>query len=138
MLSYRILPRKLLKILLVFFLVNLLSHAVAQTSLGIKQDQKAKEQSLYIWSSVATFENDNGEIFSDAELYGLAKQAYEEMEADWKVQETPDSLRPAVMSAMGIGTEIYFSSSIKGGAFVYQKSNRKAEVVLALNKVSCH
>ena len=135
MLSHRILHQNLLKILLVFFLTNLLSHVFAQTSLGIKQDQEAKRNNRYIWSSVATFEKDNTEIFSNAELYGLAKQAYEDMEADWERQNTPGWLRPAVMSAMGIGTEIYFSSSIKGKNFVYQESNRHKEVVVALNQV---
>lgn len=51
---------------------------------------------------------------------GLAKQAYDEMAADWIVQKTDKSKRPFVMSALAIGKTIYFSSSQKGKSFVYE------------------
>jgi len=104
--------------------------------LGIQQDKQAyaKTPALYLWSSVATFSQDNTQISNDAEFYGVAMQAYNEMAAAWAAQNIPVQNQPSVMSALGIGNEIYFSSSIKCGDFVYEYTDQTAAVTAALTK----
>lgn len=125
-------PFKGMHLVCVILLASSFLSILASASLGIKQDQTAKNKRLYVWSSVATFDKDNTEIFNTAEFYGIAKQAYEEMASDWSVQNTPERQQPNVMAALGIGNEIYFSSSVKGGSFVYDDNSRDLAVAIAL------
>lgn len=126
------LPFKAVRLVLFVLLASSFLSILASASLRIKQDQEAKKKGLYIWSSVATFDKDNTEISNEAEFYGIAMQAYQEMMADWDVQKTPGYRQPAVIAAMGIGQETYLSSSINGGSFVYQENGANRPVNLAL------
>ncbi len=116
--------------------------------LGITRDLSADKKKLHLWSSIVTYEKPTAELFSDAELNGLARQAYREMIADFKNVNLPvprhekdrtKEWRPATMAALAVGNKVYFSSSLKGQhAFLYQWKKRgeksPPEVVDALNR----
>ncbi|KAL1631112.1 hypothetical protein SLS56_004500 [Neofusicoccum ribis] len=106
-----------------FSLLVLLSFIVSVfgqlPSLGIKQDQAAKSQSRFLWSSVATYDSPTYDLFTGDELYGLARQAWQEMAADWEVHKSVRGNRPGMMGALTVGNSVYFSSSAKGDNFMY-------------------
>ncbi|KAH8590523.1 hypothetical protein B0O99DRAFT_691532 [Bisporella sp. PMI_857] len=124
-------------ILLLGFISN---QVIAQDlpPLGITRDERAAtDRALFIWSSKVSYGQDTATLFSDGELYGLAQQAYQEMEADWAVRQTEDNFRPAMMGALAVGQDVYFASSIKGFGYIYKffkEATEKPQVLLALER----
>jgi hypothetical protein len=53
----------------------------------------------------------------------IAKDAWWQMNKLWIEEDTHTRLRPLVMTALAVGNEIYLSSSMKGGAFIYTTTN---------------
>jgi len=70
------------------------------------------------WSAAHHFTQDEATL--KAALPGMARQAYEEMIADAQNQGIEPADRPSVMAALLVGTDIYFSSSVKGGPFLLE------------------
>ncbi|KAH7304113.1 hypothetical protein BKA65DRAFT_580891 [Rhexocercosporidium sp. MPI-PUGE-AT-0058] len=105
----------------------LLFTSIVAVQLDITLDSAAAAKGRFVWSSRVTYSEDVGTLFSDAELYGMASEAYAEMAADWVVRKSTRKQRPAMMGAWAIGNNIYFSSSIKGGAFLYDLNLGPAE-----------
>ena len=88
-------------------------NVLAVVNLGIARDQRAQALHYHVWSSRVTYVKDTSR-FSNDELYALAKVAYDEMEALWETDIIDEWKRPAMMAAMAVGNDVYFSSSIKG------------------------
>lgn len=78
------------------------------------------------WSAAHHF-TQNEATLKDA-LPGMARQAYEEMVADARSQGIKPADVPSVMAALLVGTDIYFSSSLKGGNFLLQPYKGKKYV----------
>ncbi len=88
-------------------------NVLAVVNLGIARDQRAQAVHYHVWSSRVTYAKDT-ERFSNDEIYALAKVAYDEMEKLWETDVIDEWKRPAMMAAMAVGKDVYFSSSIKG------------------------
>lgn len=127
-------PLKLMFLLLC--LGTTIIQVLAVIDLGIKQDMNAERQKLYLFSGVVTFETDT-DMFTDTQLFGLARKAHLEMQEFFQVMQQnpnnpsgppvvarkglPKKLQPSVMSALAVGKSIYFASSMKKcEAFLYQ------------------
>ncbi|KAK2024503.1 hypothetical protein LX32DRAFT_656196 [Colletotrichum zoysiae] len=117
-------------------LLTLVLAAVAQ-ELGVALDKAAlKDASIACYSSKLTFEKDASELFDDAQLYGLAQRAYEEMRSRFAADHMHEMMQPVMMGAMSVGKDVYLSSSLRGGPFLYTYADdrSKPEVVLALDR----
>ncbi|KAK7727119.1 hypothetical protein SLS57_003153 [Botryosphaeria dothidea] len=105
-----------------FLLLSLVATVLAQLpALNIKPDEAAKAQGHYIWTSKAVYSSPTNDLFTGPELYGLARQAWDEMAADWeRAPRVVKNNRPGMMGALAIGNSVYFSSSAKGDNFFYR------------------
>ena len=74
--------------------------------------------------------------FSDARLAGIAAEAYTEMTTLLDSAHAEDDVRPAMMSALIAGGEIYLSSSIKWNGPGFRKLFPKSPVADALERCS--
>jgi hypothetical protein len=83
-------------------------------SLTDSTDDTAKR--YFHWSAAHSFTQDEATIH-DA-LPSLARQAYEEMIADAQKQGIKPGRVPAAMAALAVGSDVYFSSSLRGGMFL--------------------
>jgi hypothetical protein len=77
-----------------------------------------------VYSTVAHFEDDLS-TWTDSQIVGLAKQAYDDMGIQYnKDMENNNNIRfrkPAAMSVIVLGKSAYFASSMTGGgAFFYK------------------
>ncbi len=99
------------------FLHNVfLQSVIALPSLDIKWDLSAKANDWYNFSSRVIYDEDFSDEFNDLtdnQLVALVKQAYNEALTDFtEISGT----RPGVMCALVVGYEIFFASSLIGGA----------------------
>ncbi|EKG20760.1 hypothetical protein MPH_01927 [Macrophomina phaseolina MS6] len=106
----------------VLLLLSLITTVLAQLpSLNIRQDEAAKSQGHYIWTSKVVYDGPTSELFTGNQLYGLARQAWKEMAEQW---ESPVRVvrgnRPGMMGALAVGNSVYFSSSARGDNFFYR------------------
>ncbi|KAK2053840.1 hypothetical protein LY76DRAFT_256878 [Colletotrichum caudatum] len=118
-------------------LLVLLALAAVAQELGVALDKAAfKDANIACYSKKLTFEKDTSELFNDAQLYGLAQRAYEEMKSRFAADHMHRMMQPAMMGAMSVGKDIYLSSSLRGGPFLYTYADgsSKPEVVLALDR----
>jgi hypothetical protein len=117
--------RRLAKLLLFFlFCLNIFAQG-----LGVKQDTSALSQDRYVWTSKLMYDRPVSQLFTDTDLYALAKQGWDEMKADieprrpGKLNPGPNSItkrrEPGMMGLIAVGNTIYLSSSMKGGKFIY-------------------
>ncbi|POS70388.1 hypothetical protein DHEL01_v211218 [Diaporthe helianthi] len=124
--------------LFVFF--TLLLNVAAQVPvLGIELDQGANDDAKrIIFSAKLTFKEDTVKLFSHAQIYGIARLAFEEMFREFPKTGLNTWLRPKSMAAMAIGNSVYISSPVKGGPYfyTYADTSLKPEVVLALERCS--
>lgn len=74
------------------------------------------DQGYFHWSAAHAFTQDEGTVH-DA-LPSLARQAYEEMIEDAENQGIDSRRVPSTMAALAVGTDVYFSSSLRGGPFL--------------------
>lgn len=86
------------------------------------------------WMSIAEFDKNVVDIFSDEEIVGLARRAFDDMKADfgrndppWKdpannIGEDQPMAAPVAMSAIAIGQQLFLSSSVRGGGLGYTPS----------------
>ncbi|KAL8902720.1 MAG: hypothetical protein Q9207_004432 [Kuettlingeria erythrocarpa] len=127
--------------ILLTFLLCWTAFAGAGT-LGISQDETGA--GYFHWSSVAIYDDDTSKLFDDKGLAAVAKAAYEELVADLD-RDRDEPLapvhKPYNIAAMAAGDEIWFSSTLKGGAFIYTSRARNTidenvaeEVSLALQR----
>lgn len=108
---------------MLLFAFNLnVSADPATGRLGIARDGRAQLNHYAVWSSKATYKSDTKQ-FNDIQLYSLAKEAYEEMEKQW-VDNVDEFSRPAMMAALAVGKDIFFSSSIKGSGDSKDKNGK--------------
>ncbi|KAK1973691.1 hypothetical protein LZ30DRAFT_464674 [Colletotrichum cereale] len=117
-------------------LLTLVLNVAAQT-LGLALDKTASDDaSLVRYSAKLTFEQDAGVLFDDEQLYGLAKRAYEEMQTKFPADGVHVEAQPVMMAAMAVGNDVYLSSDLKGGPFLYTYTDTrlKPSVVLALER----
>lgn len=115
--------------------------------LGIKQDRSALGQRNYVWTSKLRYDGAVADLFSDDDLYALAKQAWDEMQTDIAARrpvngvQTADTIskrdEPGMMGLIAVGNTIYLASSMKGGKFIYgytSPNGQPAQVALALDR----
>ncbi|KAJ0337346.1 hypothetical protein KNSL1_012919 [Colletotrichum chrysophilum] len=121
--------------LLVLF--TIVTSVLAQ-DLGIRLDKSAYENAQrVIYSSKLTFTANTATLFTDDQLYGLAGLAHTQMQSKFRADGIDQKLQPSMMAAMAVGNDIYLSSSLKGGWFVYNKfanSHSKPQVRVALER----
>ncbi|KAH8763227.1 hypothetical protein F5883DRAFT_523701 [Diaporthe sp. PMI_573] len=122
--------------LFVFF--TLLLRVAAQAPvLGVTLDTSARDDAdRIIYSTKLTFTEDTGTLFSDGQIYGLARLGFEEMRTKYATDGVEPEVQPVMMAAMAVGNSIYISSNIKGGPFfyAYTDTHLKPEVTLALER----
>lgn len=122
----------------VFLFFTLILNVAAQAPvLGVTLDQSARDDAQrVIYSSKLTFNEDTGTLFSDAQIYGLARLGFEEMRTKYAADGIRDEEQPVMMAAMAVGNAVYISSNIKGGPFfyAYTDTHLKPEVTLALER----
>lgn len=95
-----------------------LQSVIALPSLDIKWNPSAKANDWYNFSSRVTYDEDFSDEFNDLtdnQLVALARQAYNEMAALTDFTEISGT-RPGAMCALVVGHEIFFASSLTGGA----------------------
>ncbi|KAH7091144.1 hypothetical protein FB567DRAFT_266432 [Paraphoma chrysanthemicola] len=115
--------------------------------LGIKQDRSALAQKRSVWSAKLRYDSAVADLFSNDDLYALAKQAWDEMQADIEPRRVKNGRQdantitkkddPGMMGLIAVGNTIYFSSSMKGGKFIYGytlPNGQPGEVTLALDR----
>lgn len=85
----------------------------------------------YAWTSIAEFDRNVVDIFSDEEIAGLARLAWNDMNTDFKRDDPPwrdpkykipdrqPKTAPNVMTLIVAGKSIYFASSVRGGGIAY-------------------
>ncbi|GKT93405.1 hypothetical protein Ct61P_11255 [Colletotrichum tofieldiae] len=119
-----------------FLLLTLILNVAAQT-LGLALDRTAlSDAGRVVYSAKLTFEEDTGTLFSDAQLYGLARLAFDEIKTKFRADGIRAHRQPVMMAAMALGKDVYLSSNLKGGPFLYTytDSRLKPQVVLALER----
>ncbi|KAK2004393.1 hypothetical protein LX36DRAFT_649952 [Colletotrichum falcatum] len=117
-------------------LLTLAPNAAAQ-ELGIALDKAGLDDAnLVFYSTKLTFERDTRGLFTDDQLYGLAKTAFDDMRTLFPVQRIHAERQPVMMAAMAVGEHVYLSSDLKGGPFLYNDTNArvKPDVALALDR----
>ena len=104
--------------------------------LGISQDETG--EGYFHWSSVAVYDDDTSRLFDDRGFVAVAKAGFEEMLADIasRAQRLPSRSQPFTISAMAVGNEIWFSSPVKGPAFIYNTRARNTINELVASEVS--
>ena len=93
---------------------------VSAGTLGITQDETG--EGYFHWSSVAVYEDNTALLFDDKAFVAVAKAAYEELVVDLnkdRAEPLADEHKPYNIAAMAVGKEIWFSSALKGPAFIY-------------------
>ncbi|KAK1585589.1 uncharacterized protein LY79DRAFT_670984 [Colletotrichum navitas] len=119
-----------------FVLLTLVLGAAAQ-SLGLALDEAVLDDAnLVCYSKKLTFEQDASELFNDGQLYGLAKLAFEEMRTKFQGDGIRSRRQPGLMAAMAVGKDIYLTSDVEGGSFLYTYAGTglNPDVVLALER----
>ncbi|KAG8170283.1 hypothetical protein KVR01_001028 [Diaporthe batatas] len=119
------------------FFTLLLNVAAQAPVLGVTIDKSARDDAQrIIYSTKLTFNEDTGTLFSDAQIYGLARLGFEEMRTKYAADEVRDFEQPVMMAAMAVGKSVYISSNIKGGPYfyAYTDTHLKPEVTLALER----
>ncbi|KAK1974464.1 hypothetical protein LZ30DRAFT_812000 [Colletotrichum cereale] len=117
-------------------LLTLSLAAVAQ-ELNVTLDRAAyQDLKIACYSNKLTFKEDTSVLFDDAQLYGLAQQAYEEMKSKFAVDYMDEMMQPVMMGALSVGKNIYLTSSLRGGPFLYTYADNsvKPEVIHALER----
>ncbi|KAK1489108.1 hypothetical protein CTAM01_11257 [Colletotrichum tamarilloi] len=97
-----------------FLLFTLILNVAAQT-FGITLDKAARDDAQrFVYSAKLTFEQDTGTLFNDVRF----------------------NRQPVMMAAMALGKDVYLSSNLKGGPFLYTyaDSRLKPQVVVALER----
>ncbi|KAK2009873.1 hypothetical protein LZ32DRAFT_682538 [Colletotrichum eremochloae] len=132
-----------------FVLLTLVLNAAAEVSgvasvvpgvapdLGLTLDMGAFiDANIVCYSTKLTFQKDTELLFTDEQLYGIAKMALAEMKTKFKADRIPPHRQPVMMAAMTVDKDIYISSSLKGNSFLYTHTNTrlKPEVVRALDR----
>ncbi|KAK1948903.1 hypothetical protein LY78DRAFT_732542 [Colletotrichum sublineola] len=110
---------------------------VAAQDLGISLDKRAQDETQrIIYSTKLTFGDDTSRLFNDQQLYGLAALAYSEMQTKFHADGIAPHQQPSMIAAMAVGHDIYISSSLKNGTFLYDyaDSRSKSPVLNALNR----
>jgi hypothetical protein len=98
------------------FLLGLALNVRGNPDLQIWQDDSARLNSYFLWSSVIRFGSPKS--LSPGNVMAYAQMAYEQMVLSHAFQNTRVTNQPVMMSAMAIGDHIYFASSLKnGGSF---------------------
>ena len=81
--------------------------------------------------SIVEFDKNVVDIFSDEEIVGLARRAFDDMNADfsrndppWKepknnIGEDQPKTAPLVMTPIAFGQRLFLSSSVRGGGLAY-------------------
>ncbi|KAK0112343.1 hypothetical protein ONS96_001590 [Cadophora gregata f. sp. sojae] len=115
-------------------------------SLGIRQDKSALSQRNFVWTSKLRYDSAVSTLFSDDDLYALAKQAWDEMQADIAARRPGNGKNantitkkdePGMMGLIAVGNTIYLASSMKGGKFIYGYTGadgQPGQVALALDR----
>ncbi|KAJ0327252.1 hypothetical protein COL5a_006043 [Colletotrichum fioriniae] len=119
-----------------FLLFTLILNVAAQT-FGITLDKAARDDAQrFVYSAKLTFEQDTGTLFNDGQLYGLARAAFNEMQTKFNADKVRFNRQPVMMAAMALGKDVYLSSNLKGGPFLYTyaDSRLKPQVVVALER----
>lgn len=122
---------------LFLFFTLLLNVAAQAPVLGVTLDTAARDDAeRIIYSSKLTFTEDTGTLFSDAQIYGLARLGFEEMRTKYEADGVRQHEQPVMMAAMAVGKSVYISSNIKGGPYFYAYTDTrlKPEVTLALER----
>ncbi|KAK7720851.1 hypothetical protein SLS63_009634 [Diaporthe eres] len=122
---------------LFLFLTLLLNVAAQAPVLGVTLDTAARDDAeRIIYSTKLTFNEDTGTLFSDAQIYGLARLGFEEMRTKYEADGVRQHEQPVMMAAMAVGKSVYISSNIKGGPYFYAYTDTrlKPEVTLALER----
>ncbi|KAH7138735.1 hypothetical protein B0J11DRAFT_574689 [Dendryphion nanum] len=118
---------------LLFVLISLCNAL----GLGIQYDSPIGSARLHRFSSKLTWDNlPNNDVWKDKlgqderKLSRVAKDAYTEMSELYSVKgyHLDPKLRPTVMTAMAVGSNIFLSSSLKGGSFVYHGNDENNPV----------
>lgn len=121
-----------------FLFFTLLVNVAAQAPvLGVTLDTAARDDAeRIIYSTKLTFNEDTGTLFSDAQIYGLARLGFEEMRTKYEADGVHQHEQPVMMAAMAVGKSLYISSNIKGGPYFYAYTDTrlKPEVTLALER----
>ncbi|KAK6432224.1 hypothetical protein LTR95_011604 [Oleoguttula sp. CCFEE 5521] len=100
------------------FLLLLLISACALAIVPLEISRDVTGNRYYHWSSAKHFDATFETVSS--QLPALAKQAHEEMTADMDRLAIKGGSRPAAMAALAVGSDVYFSSSLKGPHFILQ------------------
>lgn len=122
---------------LFLFFTLLLNVAAQAPVLGVTLDKAARDDAeRIIYSTKLTFNEDTGTLFSDAQIYGLARLGFEEMRTKYEADDVRQHEQPVMMAAMAVGKSVYISSNIKGGPYFYAYTDTrlKPEVTLALER----
>ncbi|TDZ37418.1 hypothetical protein CTRI78_v011112 [Colletotrichum trifolii] len=118
-------------------LLTIVTSVLAQ-DLGILLDQSAYNQAerRVIYSSKLTFTRDVASLFTTRQLYALTSLAFTQMESKHRAQGIEQRLQPNMMVAMALGHDVYLSSSLKGGRFIYNDwdADSKPQIRLALDR----
>ncbi|TEA18649.1 hypothetical protein C8034_v010409 [Colletotrichum sidae] len=118
-------------------LLTIVTSVLAQ-DLGILLDQSAYDgaERRVIYSSKLTFTRDVASLFTTKQLYALTSLAFTQMESKHRAQGIEQRLQPNMMVAMALGHDVYLSSSLKGGRFMYNDwgADSKPQIRLALDR----
>ena len=128
-----------LTLLVLLLCLGLTIVRLIAVNLQIELDRTAESQGFYICTGVLEFKSDTA-MFSDEELFDLARQAHTQMQRFFRKQvrdlvtgqltvTNENGLRraqqPDVMSALAVGKTIYFASNMKECQFfLYQEASR--------------
>ncbi|OHE97342.1 hypothetical protein CORC01_07397 [Colletotrichum orchidophilum] len=119
-----------------FLLFTLVLNVAAQT-LGVTLDKSARDDAeRFVYSAKLTFEEDTGTLFNGVQLYALARLAFDQMAAQFNADGLRVHTQPVMMAAMALGKNVYISSNIKGGPFLYTYADArlKPQVLIALER----
>ncbi|TDZ68227.1 hypothetical protein CTRI78_v002183 [Colletotrichum trifolii] len=124
-------------LLSIFFLILILRNVAAQT-LGISLDGGARSDAKrVVYSAKLSFDQDTEELFNDAQLYGLARLAFQEMQGKFQRDQIRLSYRPSMVGVMAMGKVVYISSSLKGDSFIYTHADTRLKPPLTTALQRC-
>lgn len=95
--------------------------AIAAGQLEIKMNEGLGKNNQWAFTSIAQFRDNIRTTWTDAQLVGLAAQAFEDATTafDDLKSSVKGRKRPQAMAALAINTTVFFSSSVQGGSFLY-------------------
>ena len=90
-----------------FLLIGLIANLVLASVLDIQKDTTIEKNKLHSYGSVCDFKDEP----SDDQFLNMIEQAWKDMDALTK--DLPNHQSPYAMIGLGIGNQVYFSSSVK-------------------------